>query len=307
MFGYVAPLKSELKVREFEVYNAYYCAICRAVKRRYGQLPRLLLSYDAVFFAMLAASLAGGAEALSFHSFRCFNNPAKKRNEAAPSAAIDYAADILAFLGWLSLKDRNADRDARNAAAGAAAFLGEAALRGAGRRAGERLGGKARACRECIAEQTALEAAKTPELDRAADPTGRFMAELMDFTDVPALREGLAARAESCAHEAENLPAPLPLPELSEKLRALGYHLGRYIYMVDAADDLEKDQKSGAYNALLIKPIPAETLKTGISLDLARLGEISSALPLVYNKNIMDNIIYLGLNARLDEVLAEPK
>ena len=53
MFGYIAPLKSELKVREYEVYNAYYCAICHAVKRRYGELPRLLLSYDAVFVAML--------------------------------------------------------------------------------------------------------------------------------------------------------------------------------------------------------------------------------------------------------------
>ncbi|MDR1271545.1 MAG: DUF5685 family protein, partial [Clostridiales Family XIII bacterium] len=53
MFGYILPLKSELKIREFEVYHAYYCAVCRAIKWKYGELPRLLLSYDSAFMALL--------------------------------------------------------------------------------------------------------------------------------------------------------------------------------------------------------------------------------------------------------------
>ena len=276
MFGYLAPLKGELKVREFEIYNAYYCAICHAVKRRYGELPRLMLSYDAVLISMISSALSGGEEALSFSTFRCFNNPLKKRDEAAPSAAIDYAADVMALLGYYGLKDGKTDRDQRNRLAFIMTVLSEAAMRRAGRRAAERLGEKSRICCECLEEQRVLEAAKVESLDRVADPTGRLMAELLDFTDVP---------------------------ELSPKLREFGYHLGRYIYIIDAVDDLEKDKKFGAFNPLLLSPKTPEALKTALTLDLARLGEIAGELPLKYHKEIVGNIIYLGLRAKVDEAL----
>jgi len=277
VFGYLAPLKGELKVREYEVYNAYYCAICHAVKRRYGELPRLLLSYDAVLIAMLYASLSGGEEAMSFSTFRCFNNPMKKRDEAAPSKAIEYAADVMVLLGWYGLKDGKADKDQGSPFKSAFTVCGEAATRRAGRKAAERLGDKALVLGDCLAEQQALEKANTDSLDRVADPTGRLMEELLDFPDVP---------------------------ELSEKLRELGYHLGRYIYIIDAVDDLEKDRKSGAFNPLLLRPESPENLKTAIALDLSRAGKTLEELPLKYHKAILDNIIYLGLRAKVDEVMA---
>jgi len=277
MFGYIAPLKSEMKIREFEIYNAYYCAICHAVKRRYGELPRLMLSYDAVFIAMLAEELLFGKKEPVFNTFRCFNNPLKKRNETAPSDGIDYAADVMVFLGWLSLRDGREDKDAGNPCKQTAAMAGEAIMRRAGRKAAGKLGEKADVLRECFDEQLALESGKEESLDKAADSTGRMMAELLDF--------------------------PYPKTEMQAKvLRELGYHLGRYIYIIDAIDDLEKDRRSGAYNPLLLKPKPPEALKTAVLLDLARVGELVNELELVNNKNIIDNIIYLGLRARLDEV-----
>jgi len=272
MFGYITPLKSELKVREFEVYNAYYCAICHAVKRLYGELPRLMLSFDAALVALLADALSEDGTPV-FETFRCFNNPLKKRNEAAPSAAIDYAADVMVLLGYLSLKDGKADRDAGEALKTFAVSAGASVIGGAGRRAAARLGGKALVCEAQYEAQRALEAEKVDSIDRAADPTGRMMEELMDFTDAPGLRE-------------------------------FGYHLGRYIYIIDAVDDLEKDKKYGAYNPLLLHPEPADALETALSLDLAKLGELAEGLPLRRNKGIIDNIVYLGLRARADEVFA---
>ena len=280
MFGYIAPLKSELKMGEFEVYTAYYCAICHAVKRRYGEVPRLLLSYDAVFVALLAEGLSGEPKEPNFTTFRCFNNPLKKRNEAAPSVAIDYAADVMALLGWLSLKDGKEDKDAGNLFKGAATAAGEAALRGTGMKAAERLGEKAWVCRMCSEEQKVIEAKKTASLDRAADPTGQIMEILMDFPFVP---------------------------KFSKELRELGYHLGRFIYIIDAVYDLEKDRKSGAYNPLLICPETPEALKTAVLLDLARVCEILGGLDLVNHKSIIDNIVYLGLRAKLDEVLGKTR
>ena len=307
MFGYIAPLKGELKIREYEVYNAYYCAICHAVKRRYGQLPRLMLSYDAVFIAMMVSGLMGGPETLEFDGFRCLNNPLKKRNEAKPSAGIDYAADVMALLGWLSLKDRKEDKDQGNPFKSAGVSAGEAMMRGAGRRAVERLGKKARLCLECVYDQWALEVTKTDSLDRAAHPTGRLMAELLDFTDVPeiagSLAECLGEGGDGGGGSGGSGRKAMSLSEASQALREFGYHLGRYIYIVDAVDDLEKDRKNGAYNPLLLRPETPETLKTAISLDLARVGELMNELPLKCHRSIFNNIVYFGLHAKVDEAL----
>jgi len=304
MFGYIAPLKSELKVREYEVYNAYYCAICHAVKRRYGELPRLLLSYDAVFVAMLMDALSGEPETPAFKTFRCFNNPLKKRSEAAATAGIDYAADVMVLLAWLSLKDGKADRDSGNALKGLATVTGEFALRRAGRRAVQRLGDKAWVCMECANGQRALEADRTESIDRAADPTGHMMAELLDFTGADdEAAESVSAAAGGGAAEAGAGFAGAKGKELSGVLREFGYHLGRYIYIIDVIDDIEKDRKYGAYNPLLLRPEEPETLKTAITLDLARLGEIAGGLSLLYHTEIIENIIYLGLLAKADEVM----
>jgi hypothetical protein len=279
MFGYLAPLKSELKMREFEVYNAYYCAICHAVKRRYGELPRLMLSYDAVLIAILAENFFSKGKEPAFNTFRCFNNPLKKRNEVLPSEGIEYAADVMVFLGWLSLRDRKTDGDAENLCKKIATITGEVFIRKAGHKASVRLGEKSHVLSECLEEQQILESAREESLDKAADPTGRMMAELLDFSP---------AGAHPQSHD----------------LRELGYHLGRYIYIIDAIDDLEKDKGSGAYNPLILRPEPQEALKRAVLLDLSRVCELTDQLNLAHNKGIIDNITYLGLRAKLDEVIA---
>ena len=134
MFGYITPLKSELKVREFEVYSAYYCAVCRAVKSRYGELPRLLLSYDAAFIAMLGDALQAEGQEPGFNTFRCFNNPLRKRNEVLPSPAIDYAADVMVLLGHCGLKDKKDDGDAGNIFKQGAISCGEVLMRSTDRK-----------------------------------------------------------------------------------------------------------------------------------------------------------------------------
>ena len=115
-------------------------------------------------------------------------------------------------------------------------------------------------------------------LDRAADPTGRLMSELMDGFETS---------------------------KQSKTLRAMGYHIGRFIYYIDAIDDLENDRKSGAYNPLLLRQETMAALKTAMSLDLAQLGKLAGELPLLHHRGIIENIIYLGLHARMDEVCGE--
>ena len=150
------------------------------------------------------------------------------------------------------------------------------------------------ACMECANEQRALEAAETESLDRAADPTGHMMTELLDFTGVPDVAKNLALLFDGAAKTQS---------EMSRILREFGYHLGRYIYIIDAIDDIEKDFKYGAYNPLLLRAEEPKTLETAISLDLARLAELAGGFRLFYHREIIENIIYLGLRARADEVI----
>ena len=95
MLGYVTADKPELKMREFEVYSGYYCGVCKSIARRYGQIPRIVLSYDAAFLALLLGGLSGEADEPTRE--HCIAHPAKKKTIVSNNA-IDYAADVLKTL-----------------------------------------------------------------------------------------------------------------------------------------------------------------------------------------------------------------
>lgn len=59
MFGYVRPLKGEMKVREYEQYKAVYCTLCKELERHYGLLAKFALSFDITFYAVVALDLSG--------------------------------------------------------------------------------------------------------------------------------------------------------------------------------------------------------------------------------------------------------
>jgi len=53
MIGYIKTYPPDLKMKEYVKYNAYYCGICHSIKDRWGQIPRLTLNYDCVFFSSI--------------------------------------------------------------------------------------------------------------------------------------------------------------------------------------------------------------------------------------------------------------
>jgi hypothetical protein len=102
MLGYVTTEKQELKMREYEIYRGYYCGVCKSIGKRYGQIPRLALSYDAAFLAMVLASLRDEPDLVTKE--HCIIHPIKK-NTAIRNEAIDYAADVMLILTWHKLQD----------------------------------------------------------------------------------------------------------------------------------------------------------------------------------------------------------
>ena len=115
MLGYVIPDKSELKVREYEIYTGYYCGICKYIGKTYGQLPRMALSYDAAFIALLLASVDPAPDAPKQE--HCAVHHIKYKT-VIRNRAIEYSGDLMLILAWFKLLDDAQDEGKVSAKAG---------------------------------------------------------------------------------------------------------------------------------------------------------------------------------------------
>ena len=226
MFGYVRPAAQRLTEEQQQRYEGAYCGLCHTLGRRYGLAGRMILNYDLTFLAMLLSE--GTAERCTK---RCLIHPVKGRPCACGGNAFELAADMSIILTWWQIQDGIADHG----------FFGGLKYRAASlllRRAYR----KARALRPAFDESTrrhleklsALEKEHCPSLDTAADTFARLLAD--------------AAR---------EVAQPVKRRVLEQML----YHLGRWVYLVDAADDLKNDVKTGSYNPLPLRyALPGDTL-----------------------------------------------
>lgn len=218
MFGYVRPSLAKLSEEDKARFGAVYCGLCRARGERYGQAARMILNYDFTFLAVLLWPEEGAG---SIHR-RCIAHPFAGRDHYPGNPALELAADESVILAWWQIQDALSD-PGRGKGKYRAASL---ALKSAYCRAAERRPGFDRITRERLARLGELEAARCASLDLPADA----------FAGI------LAAAA-----------ADVPDPMKRRVLEQLLYHLGRWIYLVDAADDLAKDFASGSYNPLIFR------------------------------------------------------
>ena len=284
MLGYIVPCKSELKIREFEVYNAYYCAVCHSIRDRYGQLPRLLLSYDSVFLAMMISALDSSNDEIK--TFHCLTHPFKKRNIVSSMPEIDYAADILVILAYFNLKD---DKEDERKAIG---YAGELLLRSAYKKIKARMPDKAATICDSLDEIKRLEKADETQIDVIEEPFAVIMETVMDWPGIDDLEINVEVNDKKAF-----------LISMHLAYRQIGHYLGKWIYLIDAIDDLEMDIKSGSYNPLKYEEYTKERLHLNLQLYLAKVAEAMELLPLRKNIEILKNIVYVGLNIKTDEIL----
>lgn len=243
MFGYVVPLRGELKVKELDAYQGIYCGLCHTLGRRYGFLTRMLLSYDFAFLAML---LAAEEDRPVLERRRCTVHPILGKLACTQDTSLDTAADESVILTYWKLRDEVEDASFwRGILPRILAFL----FRPAYRKAAGRRKEFDRETADCLAELRELERSGSPSLDRTADTFARI------------------------------LRAAAPATGIESRDRASGellYHVGRWIYLMDAWDDLPEDRKSGCYNPLLTRwsdgpETHSEELRTTLrhSLNLA--------------------------------------
>lgn len=221
MFGYIRPHKSELLVREYEQYKAAYCQLCRVLGQEYGLLARFSLSYDCTFYALLALSVSG-AEPRACKG-RCAANPLKRCMYLA-CAGEEYkkAAALTVLLTYHKLLDDI--QDEKPAKAWAKRLLAPF-VKGKARRAEGRYPFLAETVRQAMQAQKDAEGARAG-VDGCAEPTANMLA---------------AVFRELAGENAMQAPA----------LERFGYFLGRWVYLMDAADDLPEDLRAGRFNPFI--------------------------------------------------------
>lgn len=268
MFGYVLPLKPELKVREWYTYRAYYCGLCKELKREYGFVSRLLLNYDLVLLAMLADSLADVQSTVCAE--RCIANPLSKQPVCAPSSGLSLAADCLVLTAYYKLVDDVADEKLFRKLPSLLLrpFLARMRKKAAARRPDIDL---------VLAQQTkaqaAVEQSKSQNADAAADATAQMTAALFYAAGTNDAQRRILAR--------------------------LGLFVGKIIYYLDAAEDYEKDIAHDAYNVFVLQQKSKnEAVQQTKILCRMCAGEASlcyNLLELQQNRPLLDNIFFLGL------------
>ncbi len=214
MFGYIRPPEEALDAQDKEVYRAVYCSLCREL-RGFGFGAKMFLNYDFVFAALLAMSQRDGeTEPLPA---RCNTYPFKTVGEIYDPAITRCAAALIITCRHKLADDRDDERFGGSALARAAGLATARAYKRALALSGDFddfLRGQLRL-------QAQLEAQRCPSFDRAADPTA----------------EGLSFMLASLADERNR-----------RIFSRLGYLIGRFVYIADAADDLEDDLRRGRYN-----------------------------------------------------------
>lgn len=274
MFGYVKAHSAELKVKEYEAYRGVYCGLCRSMGKCTGQCSRMTLSYDFAFLALLRISVLG--EAVEFEARRCIAHPLKKRNTMKRSDTLEYCARAAAILNYHKIKDDLSDEKGFKKLRAVAALPFVAHARKKALRAG--LGELDKNIHAKLCALSELEAKHLASVDEPASLFGDILALICSYG-----LEGANARIAA----------------------EIGKSVGKWIYSVDALDDMPDDAKRGRYNPFLLlygKTMPSAEQLSGIAdalkVDLAIGAE--NALDLIecknqIIKNIVDNIMFLGL------------
>ncbi len=270
MFGYVKISKGELKIKEYEVYKAVYCSLCKNLGRNYGILSRFTLSYDFTFLALLNMSLRDGCD--GFVRKRCAFNPLKKCNYCKDTEPINMPSAAAMIMLHYKILDNIADEKGIKKAG---YCLLKPIFGRAHKKAAKAYPQIEEAVSEYIKAQNALEKAGCTSIDEAADPTAVVMQKILPLCSDDQNQQRVLAR--------------------------LGYCLGRYIYLLDAACDLEDDIKSGSYNVLKgradgdIKEYVRTTLTPQLYFCVNEAARAFELLDIKKYKTILGNIIYLGL------------
>lgn len=266
MFGYIIINKGEMKFREFDVYHSYYCGLCEALKKNHGLRSQFTLTYDMTFLTMLLSSLY--EPDTKEYDTKCVAHPLEK-HKVRYNEFSEYAADMNVMFAYFNCRDDwEDDRKVSR-------LMYSELLKCDFNRILRKHGDKAAHIRNLMERISEGERIKSQDIDYMSGLFGEVLGEIM-----------------AVRHD-----------EWEDELRALGMQLGKFIYLLDAYEDVEEDIKNSRYNPLIQKfndPDFDDETKTILTMIMAECCKEFEKLPILDNVDILRNILYSGVWYRFD-------
>lgn len=272
MFGYISINKSEMKFKDYDIYHSYYCGLCKCLKELYGRRGQVTLSFDMTFLIVLLTSLYEPEDKVE--TVKCIAHPLEK-HLARTNEFTSYAAAVNLILSYYKCEDDWNDEHKLKSHL-AAVFL-KPRLRSLDNVYTQ----KAYVTASCMKHLSELEKKQEDDLDLMSGIFGEILAELF------------AVRQD----------------EWEPSLRKMGFFLGKFIYLMDAYEDVEKDMKNNCYNPLKKSfqndPRFSENCRTLLTMMMAECSREFEKLPLLLHTEILRNVLYSGVWSRYTMVTAK--
>jgi len=277
MFGYVKTDLPNMYVKDTVLYKAMYCGLCKAIGKVCGQRGRLVLNYDLTFLSVLLHNLSDND--VKIENQHCVIHRIRKRPVAIPDALTERIAALNVILARYKLNDDVIDNGKGR--------LKRAFFKSAYKRAKKAEPELDKIVKKRYEELIKYEKEKCDSIDMVADPFGNMM------QDVVRLLLG-----DIC----------------SDSVQELAYNLGKWIYLIDALDDFDKDKKKGNYN-VFINVYPDVDCKNQLINEkqkdliivfaavLSRINELARTLEYKFNHDLTDNVLLRGLNVQTKTIM----
>ena len=268
MFGYVVMNKPEIRFKDFDLYRSFYCGLCRELREKYGISGQITLTYDMTFVVVLLSALYEPPTQKG--TTRCVIHPVCKQ-PVRKNAATEYGADMNVLLTYYKCMDDWED-EKKFAALGYGKILQRK-----NNRLSRRYPEKAEKIRKLLEKLSQMEKAGETDIDKMSGCFGQIMEEVFAWKkDV-----------------------------WEDSLRRMGFYLGKFIYILDAYDDVEKDVKNGNYNPFAEKYIMKgfdEQVWQVLIMMMAQTCREFEKLPIIKYTDILRNILYSGVWCRFETI-----
>lgn len=276
MFGYIKPDYPYLYIKDETLYKALYCGMCRAIKKESGNLARLSLTYDIAFMSLLVHCIKG--ENIKVEKAHCISHPIKK----IPVSSLDDTSLMLADVNVILARYKATDD-----------YLDE----------------KKGSLKKLVTSKGYKLAKKRyPKIDEIVKTCYTTLIDLekSNSDSIDIVCDCFATMLEKISCEV--------LQEFStEYTRQLFYMVGKWIYLIDALDDYDKDIKKNNYNVFrslykrenydkLISNHYQEIVNN-FGLIFSQISEVMPNIKFHFNQDLLQNIIYRGLPQTTKKIL----
>lgn len=217
MFGYIKACQGELKVSENDIYKGAYCALCKALGKNYGQISRLTLNYDIAFMTVMLLSVSD--EEIYLKQKRCGLKLKSTPCLTFDNSVFRYSCAVAMLMNYYKIIDNIDDRKGLKRLA---FYLALPYFKIKKRKAARSYPHIAEAMEKMYKNQAAAQENPSADIDSASHPTAQMLGEVF------------SSGAE----------------DYKQEFYRIGYCIGKWVYLMDAVDDLEEDRKSESFNPL---------------------------------------------------------